>query len=485
MREKLVLVTVLALFGGFGALHALRSSPEASPAAETSRAEKAAEEPGAQTPAEATPTDAGKVTGAALAEAAEVRAMDRPLAIVGLGYELVAPGIVANGGAEPSEEGLFADAGFQTRISAVASMADVEAALARGGADAERGADVAVVPLPSFVASYERLRALEPEIFFVVGRSVGREVVMAKDVSALSKTRRRTPVKLAGELGEPETFVALFALDLVGVPPTDVELVSQSATASALIVAVDHKAARKHSRLDALLTSADMPSLVPFVAIAPRGFVAQHRAVLADWSKAWLAGTTQMRSDVPAAARLVASVKGAPEAVTLLEELGRIDLATVAENARYAGLSGRDPLTLQHLFERTWALWRNAGALTTPRPDRVPMTTAVLQDLVFQEGAVQTSAQSSPPVPAEPERVLLTIRAPRGKLDEAAVIRDAAFTASVFERSPVRVTVKRSAKRTQRVVAGVVERYGVDPDRVLAGSERARAPALIQVLAAE
>ncbi len=54
----------------------------------------------------------------------------------------------------------FKAAGLEAGFTDAATMTDVEAALARGGEAG--GADIAIVPLSSYVASYERLRALAP-----------------------------------------------------------------------------------------------------------------------------------------------------------------------------------------------------------------------------------------------------------------------------------------------------------------------------------
>lgn len=103
-------------------------------------------------------------------------------------------------------------------------MSAVEGALARGGGDKD-GADIAVVPFCELVASYERLRALSPEAFFVVGWSRGREALVSARDALPSPTDKPDPkadpkagVPLVGEAGDAATFLGLFALDANGIP---------------------------------------------------------------------------------------------------------------------------------------------------------------------------------------------------------------------------------------------------------------------------
>ncbi len=80
--------------------------------------------------------------------------LTRPLRVAALGWDVAAPGLV-----EPAAS---------LQVTAVDATSDIESRIGRGGAEAD-GADIAVVPLASFVASYEKLKALQPEVFLIVG----------------------------------------------------------------------------------------------------------------------------------------------------------------------------------------------------------------------------------------------------------------------------------------------------------------------------
>src|SRR6185369_16835869 len=171
---------------------------------------------------------AGSASGA-LPDGGPGKLMDRPLRVVALGWDLAAPGLLANGGPEPSANSDFSIAGIDVHVGATDVMSSIEGALARGGADKD-GADIALVPFCEFVASYERLRALSPEAFFVVGWSRGREALISSR-DALPAPGDKPDAKgaqatLLGALGEPATFLGLFALDAAGIPPNAVRLVA-------------------------------------------------------------------------------------------------------------------------------------------------------------------------------------------------------------------------------------------------------------------
>src|SRR5262249_32300007 len=116
----------------------------------------------------AIPASASGSASAPMAEAGPAKLMERPLRAVTLGWDPAAPAVLANGGLDPTEASDFTAAGVTTHVRPMEAMSAIEGALARGGGDKD-GADVAVVPFSDLVASYERLRALSPEVFFVVG----------------------------------------------------------------------------------------------------------------------------------------------------------------------------------------------------------------------------------------------------------------------------------------------------------------------------
>ncbi len=479
MRKKIIAFLLAALLIGWGVMLAVQKR--------TSHQAPAAPAPAAATSAAASASGSGAASGSAAAPQGSASApasasasgtgdpgkpklMDRPLRVVTLGWDLAAPGILANGGAEPSATSDLAAAGLDVRIAVSQGAAGLEAALARGGDDKD-GADVAILPLPTFVAAYERLRALSLDMFFVVGWSRGREAVAAPKGEWPSKG----DVKLAGSAGDPATFLALWALDLGGVPAGQVKLAAPNASAAdAPFAAVDRSTPlpADASRGTLLLTTADAPRLIPYVAVAPRGLIEQRSRALTAWAGAWLAGARKLAQDAPAGARTVGATKGAPEPIALLQTLGQSAPATLADNVRAAGLSGRGAITLETLFQRTWAIWRAASVLATPSPETAPVSTGIISALARAEPGQAAAAPDDGKTreAGAGAKVLITYRQPDGKADEAALVATAGLLAGVFERAPLRLGVNVAGSidknRTKKVIDDAVGRFGLLAGRI-------------------
>ncbi len=142
--------------------------------------------------------DGGKADGAVLTandaatEAAAPKPPERPLRVTALGWELVAAGVALtapDGGAM----------GQSMELAPEATLEAVEARLARGGTDPV-GADIAVLPLPAFVLAYDRLRALDPRAFVVVGFSRGREELHATSGALLKSPPATDEVVIATDV---------------------------------------------------------------------------------------------------------------------------------------------------------------------------------------------------------------------------------------------------------------------------------------------
>jgi hypothetical protein len=465
-------VTPLLLLGMIGALVALmwiqREGDAATPAAP---ADKPADKPAVSTE---------KLAGPAEKPAPAKPALKRPMRTIALGWELLAPGVVASDGA-------YKAAGLEASFGHAASMDDIESALARGGGEAG-GADLAIVPLASYVASYERLRALSPEVVFVIGWSRGREALFAADAQALAKLPATGEVKLAAASATaPETFLALFLLDLAGVPASRVGIVDpQRAPLSAV-----YRTAKERPPGKLLVTSADTPRLLPIVAVAPRGFIAGHAAELETWARVWLAGVGKLAGDVPAGGRLVAGMTGAPPVIGIIEALGQVEFASLRENAAAAGLSGRGALTLDELFRVTWRIWRDAGVLTTPVPEAAPLYAGVVASLVRGDPSAATEVPRARPAADDGKRpaVLLVVRAPLakqgGKLDAEAFVTRIGLVAGVFDRLPLRVAVRDDAKTAQLLADMARDRFGLRASQLsIARRPPANLPGAIEVLSA-
>ncbi len=414
--------------------------------------------------------------------------MKRPLRVVALGWDLVAPGALANGGLKPGTGSTFSEAGLDVALEATDSTKKLEQALARGGAD-EAGADVAVVPMPSYVAAYERLRALDPKVFFVVGWSKGREALYSKEASLTNVPSGK--ISLLAKPGTPAAFAGLFLLDLAGVDTDDVDLWKEphdrkSPTFDA--IALSGEAAPDPARGTLLMTTADAPRLVPLVAIAQGGFVASHTEALTVWARGWLEGEERIQSDAAASARAIAKYQGAPDPLVLINRLGPVGWATLADNARWAGLSGRGAVTLETLFDRAWRLWRSIGILSTPRPETPSTSPAVIASLVRQMGAPDSPKVTPKKRKGDksPKRVLLAYRVSGKKVDERALVSEIGVLADVFSRSTLRVSVRgyRHAKKSADIVEQARGRFGLDASRVVAADNPAtHAAAMVEVLA--
>lgn len=492
MRVKIVFGLLLVLFAGYGFMLVKRErTPHAAPALPTASASASASAPTASASAplpsasaSAPPVDAGPA-----------KLMDRPLRVVALGWDLAAPAVLANGGLDGAPTSDFAAVGVDVRVAEVESLGGVESALARGGADKD-GADIAVIPFCSLVSSYEQLRALRPEAFFVVGFSRGREaLVSTKDTLPGAEVDIKKGISMVGAAGDPATFVGLFALDANGVPPSAVRLVAAGSAKpdDPPLAAVDRSLIPADgARRNILLTTADASRLVPFVAVAQHGLVEKHGPALAALARVWLEGAKKLADDPPAAARQISSAAGAPEPIALLKRLGNVTPASLADNARLVRLSGRGAMSLEALFHESWRLWRGAGVLATPAPEPVPVSASVIATLVRDNpslAAPPKTAWKGASANVDTLKPLLTFKQPEGKLDEPALLGRAAFLADVFERSALRVAVAKGGgvdgAATKKLIEGVEQRFDVAPGRVVAGKKVVgKAAGVVEVLAA-
>lgn len=412
--------------------------------------------------------------------------------VVGLGWELLTPGLLANDGLEGGEDSEFQAAGIDAQFAVASSIESLEARLARGG-EVEDGADVAILPLPTFVASYERLRALAPEVLFVVAWSHGRDALVSENAELLVSSPPRGTVPLVGQPGQSATMLSLFALDELGVDPSTIELVSpvdedarraklraleRSLLASSLLGGVDP---RSIDARDLVLTSADAPRLIPMVAVAPASFVHDHTDALARFVRVWHRGAAEFSADAPTAARAIATQRGAPEAVALLGTMAYISFAELDEAVRLAGLSGRDALSLEYLFHRSWQLWREVGVLSTPAPEHAPLDNSVLARVALGEGAGPIRAREDPA--REGRRVILRRSLPGdAKLDEAELVIEIGILAGVFERGEIELRIRRDKAASRAIVDEAIQRFDLDPDHVRVGPRiRSQAAAELRV----
>jgi hypothetical protein len=416
-------------------------------------------------------TGTGAGTGAE-AEASVESLLDRPLRVISTHWEVAAPILLASGGASSVEGSILDRAGLRQELRVSARASDLEEALARGGAEAN-GADLAILPLATWVASYEHLAALETEIFFVAAWSRGSQVVFASPEATPSE-RVPASFSIAGARGSAESLSVLLLLSEMGVSPERVRFTA-SDDAAALLSAAEREGPdaelRARNRVP-WLSTADASHLSPWVVVAPRGFVREHQPVLAAWARAWLEGREMLARDVPAGARSIAAITGAPPLVDLLRRLGQLESVGLVEQAELAGLSGRSYVTLEVLFRRAWSIDRAIGVLSGPPPEVLPIATGTIATLVRRETPtpLERAAFRAAPEPRVLASFPLTLpRASRGgdaAGTDAAVAR-VGFVAGVFPRSGLRVVAPRQQASTARALADrAIEQYGLDPARL-------------------
>lgn len=448
----------------------------------------------------------GSVTDAAIDVAPPP--VDKPLRVASLGWELIAPG-VALSPAKPdagSVQSAPPPPGPAIELAPEASLDAIEARLARGGADPQ-GADIAVLPLPAFIASFDRLRALEPRAFLVVGFSHGREEIHAAP-GALGKAPppadevklvalgpgTTTDVSARATGSESATILGLFALDLLGVAPSRIRFLAPSApeAKASPFAAVLKGAPEDRPRV---LSTADASRLVPIVAVASKSVIEGREALVRAWSLAWFRGLARTKTDVPGVARRLAAkdalpfaggVGGAPEALALVERLGQIEDATLEQQSSLIGPLAKSAVTLESLTQRSWRLARGAGMTTAAAPEPLPIDARIVSMIAPppQPSAVpRLEADAGAHFATQPVAGAISnivYRAVEGDADEVAA--QVAFLAGVFERGIFKITAKGGDKAAKAIASNIRDR-GVASNRLLTGAaEPQRAFALVEVL---
>jgi hypothetical protein len=425
--------------------------------------------------ASAAPTDASATLDA------RVSFLDRPLRLVAASWEYAAAALVANGGHATADGSAVRMSGLELAVDVAGTEHDIENRLARGGGDAE-GADVAVLPLPSFVASYERIRALEPQVVHVAGWSRGREVLLGLRDGMLARSGALTGDVAVASSDVPATALALFALDEAGTPAARLHLAPEPKDPTFAALARPLAADRPSTAPGKVqLTTADASRLVPVVAIASRGFVEAHPDVMGALLKAWVAGGTTLRKDVPGAARLISNQSGAPDPAAMLERLAWIGDPGAGDEAFALGAVGKELVTVEWLFARDWRLLRDQGTLTSPAP-----SSPVVTILPFTRAFPMVPARPEAPAVAQPDvgaRTLLAHRVIKG--DAASIGIEMASLASIFERSVVRVSA-RPATLAQEAADSASTNQGIGATHLLVVAAPMTDPgvALLEVLAA-
>ncbi len=406
----------------------------------------------------------------------------RPLRVTSLGWEHVAAGVAMtapDGGPTiaPSLE-----------LAPETTLEAVSARLARGGADPE-GADVAILPLPAFVVAYERLRALSPRVFLVISYSHGGEEV--RTTSALVEPPPGDgEVRLAALGASPDdaaraagsesaTVLGLFALDLLGVRPSRVRLVPLGTEAAKTAPFAALTSSSSDERKLALST-ADASRFVPVVAVAPAIALDARPLAYAELARGWLEGLALAAKDASTVARRLAGkealplargVGGAPEAIALLERLGRVEAASMETQGR---MFGRSPASLEVLAQRTWQLARGGGLTATAAPEPLPIEPRIVK-------ALGASLAGESPAPAgasgaafgsiaKDATLLVVHRVVEGDVAQAASAIE--LLSEIFPRASFRVRAKGGQKAARAIAEQAAARVPAGRIAVAPGEPR-------------
>lgn len=406
---------------------------------------------------------------------------DRNLAVIGLGWDLLAPGLLAADGLKSTDASTFGRAGLKVSLSVAGAMPEVERALASGGA-AAGGADLALLPLSELVNAYERLRALDLRAFFVTGWSQGKDRLYGSSLVKLP-SGGAIPIEYTG--GADPMLLALLSLDLSGAALDRAKL--DEHVASPLLQAQGGSLIDQTSKQqDIVLSTREASRLLPYVLVAPGPQLDEREGVFADFVQSFLAGTEVLLKDRAKAARTLAAIETAPEALALLHALADWEPIRLHENTALLGLSGRGALTLEGLTD-----WQ----LRARRAAHVGQSSAPEQSLVDAR-VVTRLARSQPKLlqPTEPPKRRPATGAPEPLLervfpkdDDEAIVAAIGLLAAVFPRLDVRVTLPaRPAKARGELLDRAALRYDIDRARLLIGTLPLKngAAASLQVLRA-
>lgn len=475
-RSNIVFGILLLMLGGLTLSFVMRSRAEhkAPPSPIKVEAEKKPAKATKRTAA-ATPS----ASGSARPSKPQKPLFDRPLAVTSLDWPLATPGVLQNDGLAVNKKAAFAKQKLDLRLTVSKTMGDIENALARGGAD-EKGADVAILPLPEFVASYEALKALDPVMFLVVGWSNGRDLLLS-ELKGLQKLPAKDPISIHGEPGTSPMFLTAFALDATGVDLERLEFEKKDAEQPApmlwSLTRQELDGVPDSYKGNVLLSSGEALQLIPYVAVAQRALVERSTQALVVFAEVWFQGQERVSRDPTAASRRVAKLEGGPEPLELLGQLGEMAPSSITDNALSAGVAGRGAVNLTSLFDRCWRYWRTLKVLTTPSPERAPVNGAVITQLVLSNPAAEKPKPNQTRAPiaspnASGQAPLLSLDAGPQKKETADIINDVGFIAGVFSRSELRLSIYTQAhydkKASEELSKQISERFGLSEGRLTA-----------------
>jgi len=452
--------------------------------------------------ADASPPDAGGPDASAAdaavlvaaADAAEAgpapvaKLLDRPLRVTTLGLALAAPGTMAHDALEAARDGGAARPSVDLEITTVATPQKLEARLVHGGNDAD-GADVAILSLPDLVASAERLRALEPQAFLVVGFSQSTERFHPLG-GAPKVPPQGTDVKVhvpPGDRLAAREWTALFALDAVQVALPRVKLLTdpeRPKDAQYVATTFLEKNEGEH-----VLSTVEAPGLVPYVAVATKGLLASKEPVLRAFAEQWLLGMQRSYGDAAGAAKRVigkegvvfsAASEGATDLATLVDLLGRISKVSLADEARYFGLPAKEGRRgpLGALSSQMVEIFGESGLSATPP------TWELVEPKVVAALAKDVAPSAEKLECARARKAPILVRRESDKaFDEAALQRKIEAAALVFEGCAIRVSLRGGEKSAATFVEATREKLGLGAAKLVVGkAPTGGAPALVEAV---
>ena len=387
--------------------------------------------------------------------AEKLRLLSRPLSVVGLGWERLAPAIVANGGLEPSKGSAFAPSGLAVSLRVAEQLAPIVDALAEGGASG--GADLAIVPLPRWLVMQDRLEAIGPVVLYTAGWSRGREGVLV--VSPASEGPKALPEVRVAVTDPDAAYLALFGLHAQGRSMTDVTMVSADADPPPDWQAVDLVAWesewRGTARPRVRWTTHQAAGGGPIVMVGARSWVRAHQRALVVWLRGWYFGVAEMSGQTAAVARQIAGLEKSPSPLRMMRGIETWEPCSLSENLALFDLDGPFSNPLRVTMERAWRLLHQAR-MASPMPRVMPLDDRLVRAAwragvpLDVGGSTAWSGVSDHADERDGMRVVLERRLP--EVDGYALARDLTMLGGAFPNAVLRVVPN---EQPEAVVAAV------------------------------
>jgi hypothetical protein len=388
--------------------------------------------------------------------------VDRSLSVAGLGWELLAPALLAADGLKSTATSDFAKADVKVSISVAGTMTDIERALATGGAGSG-GADLALLPLSELASAYERLRVLDLRVLLVTGWSQGRDVLTG---TAFSKLPAAGSIGVEYDGGADALSLTLLTLDLAGIQLERLKIDERSA--NALLHAKSGGADEASKQEDLQVSTREATRLLPYVLVAPRPLLEDRELVLAAFVQGWLSGVDTLLKDRAKAARTLAAIDGAPEALSLLQSLGSWEPIRLYDSAALLGLSGRGAISIESLIDWQLRARRAARLGRASAPDVSLVDGRVVTRLVREQPKLLRPSEL-PKRRASAAGAGALLERAFHKDDEESLIEAVGVLAAVFPRHDVRLTA-RTAKASAQWLDRAAARYDIERARLLSGN---------------